>query len=194
MDMKKLMSVKNRSASYVVYKVTLDNGTQLRREIRSGETIKVPYEELVKLSYQPGGRTLMESFLQIEAADALEDLNLHVEPEYHMSEAQIIQLLQNGSMDAFLDCLDFAPTGVMDLVKKYAVELPLNDAAKRLALKNKTGFDVDKALANAAPDAEDLGQVEAPTATRRVQPASTPGRRTEGKYKIVTPKIEEVKE
>ena len=58
----------------------------------------------------------------------------------------------------------------------------------------KTGFDVDKALANAAPDAEDLGQVEAPTATRRVQPASTPGRRTEGKYKIVTPKTEEVKE
>ena len=194
MDMKKLMSVKNRSASYVVYKVTLDNGTQLRREIRSGETIKVPYEELVKLSYQPGCRTLMESFLQIEAADALEGLNLRVEPEYHMSEAQIVQLLQTGSMDAFLDCLDFAPTGVMDLVKKYAVELPLNDAAKRLALKNKTGFDVDKALANAAPDAEDLGQVEAPTATRRVQPASTPGRRTEGKYKVVTPKTEEVKE
>ena len=128
------------------------------------------------------------------AADALEDLNLHVEPEYHMNEAQIVQLLQTGSMDAFLDCLDFAPTGVMDLVKKYAVELPLNDAAKRLALKNKTGFDVDKALANAAPDAEDLGQVEAPTATRRVQPASTPGRRTEGKYKVVTPKTEEVKE
>lgn len=187
MDMKKLMNVKNRSASLVVYKVTLDNGMTLRREIRSGETIKVPYEELVKLSYQPGGRTIMESFLQIDAIEARQELSLHTEPEYDMSEAQIIELLKNGSMDAFLDCLDFAPTGVMDLLKKYAVELPLNDSAKRAALKNKTGFDVDKALANNAPDVEDLGQVEAPAATRRVQPAtSTPGRRTEGKYKVVS--------
>lgn len=187
MDMKQLMNVKNRSASLVVYKVTLDNGMTLRREIRSGETIKVPYEELVKLSYQPGGRTIMESFLQIDAIEARKELSLRTEPEYDMSEAQIIELLRNGSMDAFLDCLDFAPTGVMDLLKKYAVELPLNDSAKRTALKNKTGFDVDKALANNAPDVEDLGQVEAPAATRRVQPAtSTPGRRTEGKYKVVS--------
>ena len=191
MDMKQMMNVKNRSASLVVYRVVLDNGVTLRREIHPGESIKVPYEELVKLSYRPGGKQLMASFLQINASEALNDLNIHTEPEYYMSEAQIIDLLKNGSMDAFLDCLDFAPTGVMDLVKKYAVELPLNDASKRLALKNKTGFDVDKALANAAPDAEDLGQVEAPTATRRVQPAtSTPGRRTEGKYKVVTPKTE----
>ena len=185
MDMKKLMNVKNRSASLVVYQAVMDSGVTVRREIRSGETIKVPYEELVKLSYQPGGRGLMENFLQIEAVEAIEDLNLHAEPEYHMSEAQIVDLIKNGSMDAFLDCLDFAPTGVMDLIKKYAVELPMNDSAKRNALREKTGFDVDKALANNAPDAEDLGQVEAPAATRRVQPASTSGRRTESKYKVV---------
>ncbi len=190
MDMKKLMNVKNRSASFVVYRAVMDNGNTIRREIQPGETIKVPYEELVKLSYRPGGKQLMQSFLQIDAADALEDLNIHTEPEYYMSEAQIIELLQTGSLDAFLDCLDFAPVGVMDLVKKYSVELPLNDSAKRQALKNKTGFDVDKALANMAPDPEDLGQVEAPTATRRVQPASTPGRRTEGKYKVVSQNTE----
>lgn len=190
MDMKTMMQVKNRSASLVVYRATLDSGVTVRREIHPGETIKVPYEELVKLSYRPGGKQLMASFLQIEP-EAREDLNIHAEPEYDMSEAQIIELLQSGTMDAFLDCLDFAPTGVMDLVKKYAVELPLNDSAKREALKNKTGFDVSKALANAAPDAEDLGQVEAPTATRRGQTAGTPGRRTVGNYKIVTPKAEE---
>lgn len=186
MDMKTLMNVKNRSASMVVYTAMLDNGMNVRREIRAGETIKVPYEELVKLSYQPGGRGLMENFLQVEAPEAIADLSLHTEPEYHMNEAQIIDLIRNGSMDAFLDCLDFAPTGVMDLIKKFAVELPMNDSAKRMALKEKTGFDVDKALANNAPDTEDLGQVEAPAAARRVQPASTPGRRTESKYKVVS--------
>ena len=187
----KMFTVKNRSASRVFYKIPEDN---IRREFNPGETKRISFEELEKLSYQSGGRELMANFLQIQSEEAIASLGMHTEPEYNMTEEQIIDLIKTGSLDAFLDCLDFAPTGVMDLVKKYAVELPLNDAAKRLALKNKTGFDVDKALANAAPDAEDLGQVEAPTATRRVQPASTPGRRTEGKYKVVTPKTEEVKE
>lgn len=190
MDMKTMMKIKNRSASFVVYRAQLDNGNMIRRELQPGETIKVPYEELVKLSYRPGGRQLMENFLQIEVEEAIEDLNLHVEPEYHMSEAQIVELLQNGSMDAFLDALDFAPTGIMDLIKKYAVSLPLNDSAKREALKNKTGFDVSKALENNAPDVEELGQAEAPAAARRVQTTSAPGRRTEGKYKVVTSKVE----
>ena len=186
MDMNKIMEVKNRSASTVVYKVILDNNT-VRREFAPGETKKVTYDELVKLTYQPGGRALMENFLQIKSVEAIEDLNVRTEPEYHMSEQQIVDLLRNGTMDEFLDCLDFAPVGVMDLVKKYAVELPLNDSAKRKAIKDKTGFDVDKALEMSTPDAEDLGQVEAPAATRRTKPASTPGRRTEGgKYKVVS--------
>ena len=36
--------------------------------------------------------------------------------------------------------------GVIDLIKTMAVQLPLTDMAKRKALKEKTGFDVDKAL------------------------------------------------
>ena len=35
---------------------------------------------------------------------------------------------------------------VIDLIKKFAVTLPLNDVEKRQALLNKTGFDVSKAL------------------------------------------------
>lgn len=182
MDEKKIMIVKNRSASIVVYRIPEKN---IRREFAPGETKKLPYGELVDLSYQSGGRTLMENFLQITSDEAVQDLNLHTEPEYYMSEQQIIDLLKNGSLDAFLDCLDFAPVGVIDLVKKYAVALPLNDSAKREALKKKTGFDVSKALAMNAPD-EDDGEVKAPTATRRVQPESTSGRRTEGKYKVVS--------
>jgi hypothetical protein len=40
-------------------------------------------------------------------------------------------LLKNGSKEAFLDCLDFAPEGVLDLIKKFAVELPLDNYDKR---------------------------------------------------------------
>ena len=49
-------------------------------------------------------------------------------------------------MSQFLDCLDFAPQGVIDTIKKVAVQIKLNDVAKRQAIKDKTGFDVTKAI------------------------------------------------
>jgi len=55
-------------------------------------------------------------------------------------------LLQHGSLDEFLDCLDFAPEGVLDLIKEYAVTLPLNDVAKRQAILDKLGFNVTVAI------------------------------------------------
>ena len=63
-----------------------------------------------------------------------------------MSKEDVIELINNGSQDAWLDCLDFAPEGVLDMVKQLSVSIPLNDYAKRRALKEKTGFDVDAAI------------------------------------------------
>jgi hypothetical protein len=73
----------------------------------------------------------MANFLQITDENVTNDLNIRTENEYYMSEEQIIELLREGSLDAFLDCLDYAPVGVIDLVKKYSVSLPLNDVEKR---------------------------------------------------------------
>ena len=75
-------------------------------------------------------------------------MGVHTEPEYYLDEAGVIKLLTEGSLDEFLDCLDFAPIGVIDLIKSLAVSLPLSDYNKRKALKDKTGFDLDKALTN----------------------------------------------
>ena len=63
-----------------------------------------------------------------------------------MSEEDVINLIQNGSYDSFLDALDFAPEGVLDLIKHYSVSLPCNDNAKREALKTKLNFNVEAAL------------------------------------------------
>jgi hypothetical protein len=109
-----------------------------------------------------------------------------------MSEQQIVELIKSGSLDAFLDCLDFAPIGVIDLLKKYAVSVPLTDYDKRLALKQKTGFDVDAALRHIEEEkAEEKTEDAAPTG-RRVQVQTeeapvAPGRRTAGSaYKVVS--------
>lgn len=96
-------------------------------------------------------------------------------------------MLLTGTMNEFLDCLDFAPAGVIDLVKKYAVDIPLNDVSKRKALLEKTGFDVDMALLHLRQAAEGEDQsAEKPAAPQR---RTNPGRRTTPSYKVVsTPK------
>jgi hypothetical protein len=53
-------NVKNRSASTIVYKIPEDN---LRRRFTPGETKRISYDELLKLSYQPGGKEMMANFL-----------------------------------------------------------------------------------------------------------------------------------
>jgi len=183
MESSKILKVKNRSASLAVYSIPEIN---IRREFAPGETKNITYGELEKLSYQPGGRAIMQNFLQIIDPEATGDLGINREPEYDLSEQQIVDLMNNGSLDAFLDCLDFAPVGVIDLIKKFAVSLPLNDINKRDALKKKTGFDVTVALANMQKEKEDADAPAVETKERRVKTESAPeGRRTTPKYNVV---------
>ena len=185
-----MYNVKNRSSSIVVYRIP---ETNLRREFEPGEIKRVPFGELEKLTYQPGGRELLENFLQILEEEVTTDLNVHREVEYDMSETQIKDLLLNGSLDAFLDALDFAPIGVIDLIKTLSVQLPLTDLNKRRALKEKTGFDVDRALVHVEEERmaemqKDPNKIDTAEAapTRRVK-AEEPQtvRRTNSNYKVV---------
>lgn len=185
MESSKILRVKNRSASLAVYSIPEIN---IRREFAPGETKNITYGELEKLSYQPGGRTIMQNFLQIIDPEATGDLGINREPEYDLSEQQIVDLMTKGSLDAFLDCLDFAPVGVIDLIKKFSVSLPLNDIDKRNALKKKTGFDVTVALANMQKEKEDMDAPAVESKERRVKTESAPeGRRTTPKYNVVQP-------
>ena len=181
-------NVKNRSSSVVVYRIPESN---LRREFAPGETKPIPFEELEKLTYQEGGRELLENFLQIMDEIPTQELNINREVEYDMSEADIQKLLLSDPLDNFLDALDFAPIGVIDLIKSMAVSLPLTDIDKRRALKDKTGFDVDAALHHLEEErAEEKAPAAAPTTGRRVKteteaPAKT-GRRTTTRYNVVS--------
>ena len=183
-----MYNVKNRSSSVVVYRIP---ETNIRREFAPGEVKRIPFGELEKLTYQDGGRELLENFLQILEEEVTSDLNVNREPEYNMSEQQIVDLLKNGSLDAFLDALDFAPIGVIDLIKSFSVSLPLTDIDKRKALKSKTGFDVDNALRHIEEEKSEASPSNTPTvAERRTQPAGAEaipaGRRTSGTvYKTV---------
>lgn len=138
-------TVKNRSKGTCVYSIN-EGGYHIRREFAPGEQKEIPAAELEQLSYKPGGKTLLAEYLQIVDKQLTTDLGIHREPEYDMSEEDVIEALKSASLDEFLDILDFAPEGVLDLIKHHAVALPLNDVAKREAIFNKMNFDVTMAI------------------------------------------------
>lgn len=188
----RMLTVKNRSASRVIYNIPEDH---IRRVFAPGEVKTISYEELGKLSFQPGGRELLVQYLQVTDDRALQSVGIKPQPEYFMSEQQIVELLEKGTYEAFLDCLDFSPKAIIDLVKKYALSLPLNDYRKRQALKAKTGFDVDQALAAAAQIKAEEEEAKAAAARKDAAPAEeisnpaapvTQGRRTAPNYKIIS--------
>ena len=187
--MDKYCNVKNRSASVVVYRIPEDG---IRRSFAPGETKKISFEELEKLTYQSGGLNILTRFLQVQSDEAIKTFNMKVEPEYYMSEADIAKMITSGSLDAFIDTLNFAPTGVIDLIKKLSISIPLTDIEKREALKKKTGFDVGAALRNIRAEQEDekpKNSIDDEAPVRRVQKETAPeGRRT------TTPKYNVVKE
>ena len=140
---KVILEVTNRDNGTVGYTIP-DLG--INRTFQAEETKKITMEELRKLSYLPGGEYILRNCLVIKDNDAIEELLGEVEPEYTYTEEDVKNLLLTGSLDALLDCLDFAPTGVIELVKSLAVSLEINDISKRNAILEKTGFNVTKAI------------------------------------------------
>ena len=188
----KVYLVTNRSAGLVGYALP-EMGIK-NREFQPGETKKISAEELMNLSYRPGGTVLMRDYLIIQDPEAREELVGKVEPEYNMTPEDVKNLILRGSMDEWLDCLDFAPQGVIDLVQTLSIELPLTDTQKMATFKEKKGIDLARAIRAKEEEAAELaaaGQsTQSTTPQRRVQPAveekQETGRRTSGsKYKVV---------
>ena len=144
MDRDKKIKVVNKFNGIVGYAVP---ELGVNRTFYQRETKYISFDELEKLTYLPGGESILKENLEIMDEEAIMELfNVAPEPEYHYTEADVKTLMTSGSLDQFLDCLDFAPEVIIDMIKNLAVELPLNDMAKRDAIREKTGFDVTRAI------------------------------------------------
>ena len=168
---KAIYSVKNRSASTVIYSIPEMNN--LRREFRPGEIKSVTGSELIQLSYRPGGRRIIENYLLINNEEVLDGLNMEVEPEYKLDEAGVVKLLKDGSEDQLIDCLNFAPEGVKDLVKAVALAMPLNDLNKCKIIKDMLGYDVLFVRSTNEQIAKESGAEGAPAPAKKRRVAST---------------------
>ena len=190
LDKNTIIKVTNRSNGSTGY--TIPDLGNLHRSFQSGETKELTMEELRKLSYIPGGMFLLRNNLVLDNPEAIVELLNEVEPEYYYTEEDIKTLLTTGTLAQFEDCLDFAPEGTINLVKKLSVELELNDVSKRKALLEKTGFNVTTAI-----EANQMDEKEVVTETKTRRTAAitktpittTSGRRSApvaSKYKVVS--------
>lgn len=188
-----LIKVKNRDSGTVGY--TIPELGNLHRSFSKGETKEIPMDELRKLSYISGGKILLQNYLIVQNQDALKELlSDDVEPEYYYGEEEVKKLLLTGSNDQLLDCLEFAPEGVIGLVKDLAVSLKINDISKRNIILEKTGFNVTNAIAINEETIE--GEGEEAKSSRRSAPVTveksdeTPKRRVAApqQYNVVSNK------
>ena len=187
----KMVKVTNRSRGTVGY--TIPDMGNLQRFFAHGETKVVPMEEIRKLDWTPGGAVLLRDYLKIEDAEAVEEILHDVEPEYNYTEKEIKEILLNGSMDQLMDTLDFAPEGVIDLIKDLAIKLEIRDVRKRNAISERTKCDISKAIEINQLSKNQDEEPNTGVKQRRVQPVSTQStvkeRRTavlnNDKYKIV---------
>ena len=164
-----LIKVTNRGNGRVGYPIPDANG--LRRLWHAKESKDIPMDELRKVMWTVGGSYLLKNTLIIENKEAIQELfPTEPEPEYYYTEEEIKQLLLTGTNDQLLDCLDFAPEGVIEVVKNLAVSLKLNDMSKREIIFNKTGFNVTNAI-NINKESETIEEVE--KTERRATPIQT---------------------
>lgn len=154
--------VENRSRAIVAYRVPESN---VIRRFVANETKEVSMGELRQAIQIPGTYRLIESNLIIHSQEAVKELLPHAEPEYFYNAKDVNFLLEKGSCDQLRDALDFAPPGVIDLIKDQAVKTELNDVRKREIILEQTGFDVTKAI-----EIRHLSEAsnEAPVKVRRV--------------------------
>ena len=172
-DKNKMIKVINKFNGTVGYTIPELN---VHRNFYPREKKEISFDELEKLSFIPGGEVILKEYLQIVDEDAIMALfNEKLEPEYHYSEEDVKKLLTSGTLDQFLDCLDFAPDVIKDMIKNLAVEMPLNDMNKRQAILDKFGFDVTKAIEikNTKYDGETEETIETRTSGRRAAPIKT---------------------
>ena len=161
----KMVKVTNRNTGSTGY--VLDGG--IHRSFNPRETKMIPLSELQALQFDKGGEKILRDYLIIEDKSALEALQMETEPEYFYTEDDVKEILLNGSLDQLEDTLNFAPKGVIDLIKKIAVDTEVPDIRKRDMITEKTGVNITNAIEMNHMLKEDEEPVEEKKAERKVK-------------------------
>lgn len=143
------------------------------------EAKNLPVEEIIALNYKRGGHRLLQHYLCVKDDELKEIIGIPEDLfEYDYSEEDIERILLEDHEDVLRDTLDFAPQGIIELVKSKAFKLKIPDTNKRQIIFDMTGTDVDtqiklqemaeKALAEDGVESATQDKEEQPRRRRRV--------------------------
>lgn len=133
------MKVMNRSTGSAGYSLPELN---IRRVFNVGEIKELKEEEILALYNTDAGRLMLCQILQIQNKDFVrKEIWPDAPPEYFWSIENIRKCMLEESADLFAETLDYAPEGVVDIMKDLAWRTPLTDLNKCTIMKNKLGFD-----------------------------------------------------
>lgn len=184
-DMNKIVPVRNRNNGSTSY--TLKEDGIFRIWHKPGEVKNIAIDELRKASYLPGGAYILNNLLIIEDKEALDALNMQVEPEYSYTDEDIKKILLSTDIDALdrlEDFLNFSPQGGIEILKQLAVELEVPDTRKRKLISEKTGFNIDNAIYVNHVMADDEDTVKEEKIERKTKPLNESGDSSTPKRKI----------
>lgn len=136
------MKVYNRSDGNITYTLPeLDT----RRVFSLGECKDLDPKEMEALYQLDGGMTLIKEYLLCDDREWVE-AHWDAPLEYFWKDEDIKTCLKEDSLELFQETLEYAPQGVIDLIKMYAWKLPITDLNKIEAIRQATGFDVIAAI------------------------------------------------
>lgn len=136
------MKVINRSDGNVTYYL---EEMRTRRVFTPNEAKEIEPAEMEALFQMDGGAELIKQYLLVDDKAWVES-HWQPEEEYFWQYADIERCLKEDSLELFSETLDYAPQGVLDLLKTISWRLPLTDLNKINEIRNKLGFDVQAAV------------------------------------------------
>jgi len=158
------VKVVNRTGGSLAYKI--DTLRVTRHWPKPGDYLNISISELSELKTVPGGNYILKECVIIEDKEALNILfpDTELEPEYNYGLKEVETLLYEADLDQLLDALDFAPKGVLDLIKTKAAEKLPNETAKIEAINKK--FKIDLVKINELYQEKEIKE-QAPKQTRK---------------------------
>lgn len=167
MDLLRKIFVTNRSRGTVVYRIPHLRVERIWK--KPGDVLQIPIDELIEVTMIPGGKRILEQYLMISDQEVLDLIFVDgIVPEYRYGPKEIEYLLYTGTNEEFLDTLDYAPKGVLDLILAMSIKKLPDTVVKVEAINKKFNVNLQAIRSNATPEEEHL--IEEIKTQRRTAP------------------------
>ena len=160
------VKVRNMVDYTVGYRIEEDN---VRRQFSPHEIKTVTAGELRKLDYTRGGHVLLTSYLAVQNKSLAEEFGIEEDVfsnEYNWDAARVDEVLLSEPIEILQDAMDFAPEGILQLIKDRAIALRLDSMDKRKVISDGMNIDLNNMIGLAEKAATD-DKPAAPKKTRR---------------------------